>query len=273
MGRSRFDFLLERGKERIFLEVKSCTLFGEKVAMFPDAVTDRGRRHLEELADLKGAGISGAVLFLIGRKDIQLFLPEYHTDPAFSRTLLTVKNRLPVIPLAVQLRPDSSPDPETRVLPIPWAIVEREGEDQGSYLILLRLSRGQTIEVGKLGSVRFRKGYYIYVGSAKKNLSQRMARHRRLRKTHFWHIDDLRAQAEWHTAIPIRTADDLECDLAEAVKGLAEWEIPRFGASDCRCSSHLYGMKEDPLQSSRFISLLQYFRMDRLVEKLSQAPF
>src|SRR3990172_12100501 len=51
-GKSRFDFLLKNGAEEIFLEVKSCTLFSERVAMFPDAVTLRGKRHLLELAEL-----------------------------------------------------------------------------------------------------------------------------------------------------------------------------------------------------------------------------
>jgi hypothetical protein len=52
MGRSRFDFLLQEKGEEILLEVKSCTLVGNKAAMFPDAVTERGTRHLEELARL-----------------------------------------------------------------------------------------------------------------------------------------------------------------------------------------------------------------------------
>lgn len=56
VGRSRFDFLLEDGQGEIYLEIKSCTLFGNGVAMFPDAVTERGRRHLLELAELAEQG-------------------------------------------------------------------------------------------------------------------------------------------------------------------------------------------------------------------------
>jgi sugar fermentation stimulation protein A len=85
-----------------------------------------------------------------------------------------------------------------------------------------------------------------------------------MRKRLFWHVDFLRAVAEFHFAVPIRTQDVLECAIARAVKEIAEWEIPGFGSSDCRCSSHLYGMAQDPLQSAAFISLLQYYRMDRL---------
>ena len=56
VGGNRYDFLLEKDGGKFFLEVKSCTLFGGRIAMFPDAVTDRGRRHLEHLAQLRPAG-------------------------------------------------------------------------------------------------------------------------------------------------------------------------------------------------------------------------
>ncbi len=55
-GSSRFDFLLERDGAQQLLEVKSCTLFGRRIAMFPDAVTSRGKRHLTELAELSRRG-------------------------------------------------------------------------------------------------------------------------------------------------------------------------------------------------------------------------
>jgi sugar fermentation stimulation protein A len=60
-GTSRFDFLLDRARSQLLLEVKSCTLFGGPVAMFPDAVTERGRRHIVELSHL-GGGKKGGLL-------------------------------------------------------------------------------------------------------------------------------------------------------------------------------------------------------------------
>jgi sugar fermentation stimulation protein A len=272
MGSSRFDFLLQRGSERILLEVKSCTLFGKRMAMFPDAVTDRGRRHIRDLAAWTQEGYAGAVLFLVSKGEIEYFLPEYHTDLAFSRELLRARHRIRAMALAVSLHSDLSLNPRVFPIRIPWEMAEREGEDRGSYILVLHLREEKTIGVGRQGRVRFPKGYYLYVGSARRNLSQRIARHQRLRKTPFWHIDDLRAHTDRPLAIPIRTEDDLECDLAKALRGLAEWEIPGFGCSDCRCSSHLYGMGGNPLQSPSFISLLHYFRMDRLAEKIRQAP-
>ena len=263
-GRSRFDFLLTMKRKEIFLEVKSCTLFGRRVAMFPDAVTARGKRHLEELVELSTTGKYGAVLFLICWPKAEFFMPEYHTDLQFSRTLLSAKDKISVIPLAVEMREDLSLTSRVRTLKIPWKLVEREAEDRGSYILILRLRSRQEIEIGKLGKLQFKAGYYLYAGSAQKNLTQRLERHRRERKNLFWHVDYLRAQAEFHWALPIRTGDNLECELASALKKLCGWEVPGFGSSDCSCGSHLFGMAEDPLHSPEFIALLQYFRMDRL---------
>ena len=263
-GRSRFDFLLARGKEEILLEVKSCTLFGDRAAMFPDAVTVRGRRHVEELAKLSGNGKRGAVLFLICWPNADFFIPDYHTDLGFSRALLSAREKIMILPVAVEMREDFTLAKRVRVLPIPWDLVAKEAEDRGSYILVLKLPAARTANIGKLGKIRFRPGYYLYAGSARKSLSQRLNRHRRERKNLFWHVDYLRAEAEFHCALPIRTADDLECELASALGKFADWEIPSFGSSDCSCNSHLFGMSEDPLRSPQFIAFLQYFRADRL---------
>jgi sugar fermentation stimulation protein A len=101
MGKSRFDFLLQRGKREMILEVKSCTLFGKKTAMFPDAVTERGKRHLIELARHAGNGYKTGILIIIHRSGLNEFLPDYHTDLAFSRTLYDLRKKLFILPLAV----------------------------------------------------------------------------------------------------------------------------------------------------------------------------
>jgi sugar fermentation stimulation protein A len=112
-----------------------------------------------------------------------------------------------------------------------------------------------------------RQGHYLYVGSAMKNLSKRVERHRRIRKKLHWHIDAFSAAADFHTSLPVRSEDDLECALASAVQTLSEWSIPGFGCSDCSCSSHLFGFSADPMSTREFHNMLQYFRMDRLTEK------
>ena len=263
-GRSRFDFLLKERSQDILLEVKSCTLVGEKVAMFPDAVTERGARHLRELAEISKEGIRAVILFVVHWPFAKIFMPDFHTDLSFSQTLLRVRDRVEVIAVSVRWGQDLSLSSRIKVLDIPWEAIEKEAKDRGSYLLILNLKRNRKIDVGKLGRIHFRKGFYVYVGSAMAHLSQRMARHRRLRKHHHWHIDELRAVAEFHSVLAIRSSDRLECELAGAVSGIDGWSVPRFGSTDCSCKTHLFGMAGDPIQSEGFQKLLQRFRMDRL---------
>lgn len=263
VGHSRFDFLLTDEGQQVYLEVKSCTLAGEKVAMFPDAVTARGARHLTELQALARKGIKTVVLFVVHWPFAVVFMPDYHTDLNFARVLLAVREEVPVIPLAVQWRRDLSLGDEVRLLPIPWDYIEKEAKDRGSYLLILRLGKALELPVGRLGKVAFNAGFYVYVGSAMANLTKRMERHMRLRKRHHWHIDTLRAACDARCVLAIRSSARLECDIAAAVSSIADWSVPGFGASDCRCPSHLFGMVGDPLKSRRFQDLLRFFRMDR----------
>ena len=270
VGESRFDFLLNEEGKDVFLEVKSCTLVGKRVAMFPDAVTERGTRHLRELARLSEEGTKTALLFIVHWPFARVFMPDYHTDLTFSQTFLRMRDRVNVIPVSVGWGRDLSLLPGVRLLEIPWDYIAEEARDRGSYLLILNLNRERKIDVGRLGKVGFRKGFYIYVGSAMANLSKRLERHRRIEKEHHWHIDGLRAVAEFHSALPIRSSTRLECEIAKAFSGIAEWSIPQFGSSDCLCETHLLGMSSDPFHSIAFHKLLQYFRMDRFSEL---APF
>ena len=265
VGRSRFDFLLKEGGQDILVEVKSCTLVGERIAMFPDAVTERGARHLRELAEISEKGIRTVVLFVVHWPFARTFMPDYHTDLNFSRTLLRVRDKVEVIPISVRWGRDLSLSSKVSVLDVPWDTIDREARDRGSYLLILKVKRSRKIDVGKLGTVHFRKGFYIYVGSAMTNLSRRMERHRHLRKKHHWHIDELRAVAEFHSVFAIRSSERLECEVAEAMSKIAESFVPRFGSTDCSCETHLFGTASDPIQSEDFQRLLQHFRMDRLL--------
>lgn len=88
--KSRLDFLLHRGSEKIYLEVKNCTLVEGQTAMFPDAVTSRGTKHLLALAELAQQGHGAAVLFCVQRMDGESFAPAVHIDPVYARTLAAV---------------------------------------------------------------------------------------------------------------------------------------------------------------------------------------
>ncbi len=265
-GRSRFDFLLRRGRAELLLEVKSCTLFGRRIAMFPDAVTERGRRHVLELGALAGRGRRAGVLFLIHWPEAEYFLPEYHTDPLFCDALREVRDRILIKPLALTWRRNLTLSPKVREARIPWDVLESEGKDSGSYLLVLHLPRRTVIEAGGLGTLSLRKGYYIYAGSAARNLGRRVERHRRGGTRTHWHIDYLRETARFHAALPVRSAASLECRMAAGVAALAGWSVPGFGSSDCRCPSHLFAMEGDPLRQRAFIDLLMHFRIDRLLE-------
>lgn len=84
---SRFDFELARGEEKMLVEVKSVSLVENGIAMFPDAPTERGRRHLLELADAVAQGYKASVIFIVTRNDARVFKPHTIRDPRFSEAL------------------------------------------------------------------------------------------------------------------------------------------------------------------------------------------
>ena len=90
-GNSRFDFYIEDGEKRAFLEVKGVTLESDGVARFPDAPTERGIKHINELISAKGQGFECYILFVIQMKEIHLFEPNYETHREFGETLIKAK--------------------------------------------------------------------------------------------------------------------------------------------------------------------------------------
>ncbi len=87
-GKSRFDFYYERenGKSG-FLEVKGVTLEKDGVALFPDAPTQRGIKHVEELLQAREEGYEAAILFVIQMEAVKYFVPNWETHPAFAEAL------------------------------------------------------------------------------------------------------------------------------------------------------------------------------------------
>ena len=268
-GNSRFDLLLGRGEDSMVVEVKSCTLFGRQTAMFPDAVTDRGRRHLSELGELANRNLRSGLLFLVHWPRARWFLPDYHTDLAFYRTLYDLRHTLDIKAVALEWRHDLSFGDQVHLLDIPWDVIGREAQDGGNYIAILHLDKNKTLGIGGKGEVFFPRGYYLYIGSARHGLAKRLERHQRRRKKFHWHIDYLRDAAHFHAAIPIRSTALLEHDIARSVGAIADWHIPGFGASDCDCDTHLFGMHSDPLHTPAFMEVVQQYRMDRLEAEIS----
>lgn len=90
LGDSRLDFCLEGDDGTCWVETKSVTLVEEGTALFPDAPTARGRRHLRELQTAVAAGERAAVVFVVQRLDARSFAPHPTADTAFGDTLRTV---------------------------------------------------------------------------------------------------------------------------------------------------------------------------------------
>ncbi len=86
-GSSRLDFLLRCGGPPCLVEVKGCTLVTDGIALFPDAPTVRGSRHLEELAISLEKGYRACVVMVVKHPGGRVFKPNRETDPLFASTL------------------------------------------------------------------------------------------------------------------------------------------------------------------------------------------
>ena len=86
-GHSRLDFHLSGPAGTCWVETKSVTLVEDGSAMFPDAPTSRGRKHLETLVQLRSSGVRAAAIFVIQRPDARRFRPYFEADPDFSEGL------------------------------------------------------------------------------------------------------------------------------------------------------------------------------------------
>lgn len=87
-GDSRLDFLLRDGAgRRLWVETKSVTLIQNATALFPDAPTARGVKHIRALQDVVLAGDQAAVVFIVQRDDAECFAPHPSADPLFARSL------------------------------------------------------------------------------------------------------------------------------------------------------------------------------------------
>jgi endonuclease-3 len=119
----------------------------------------------------------------------------------------------------------------------------------GVYALILFLPKEVTVNVGRLGTRKFPRGYYTYVGSAlgkgSTNLKHRITRHLKKEKQRFWHIDYLLEDenVSIEAVVAAETNKDMECNLNKHMKKTKETKVPvnGFGASDCRkgCKSHL----------------------------------
>ena len=88
---SRFDFYVEAGTRKIYIEVKGVTLEKDRTALFPDAPSERALKHVEELIEAVGKGFEGYVIFVIQMKGPERFMPNREAQPEFADALQRAK--------------------------------------------------------------------------------------------------------------------------------------------------------------------------------------
>ncbi|MFX1573878.1 MAG: DUF123 domain-containing protein [Promethearchaeota archaeon] len=123
---------------------------------------------------------------------------------------------------------------------------------KGSYILVVYISKNTYIEIGALGNILFREGYYLYIGSAMGNsgsstLNNRIMRHLSfLNKKLHWHIDYLLNNpfSIFYRLYLIPTNQNYECTIAKEILKISEGFIQDFGSSDCKCKSHLFYFKD-----------------------------
>lgn len=119
---------------------------------------------------------------------------------------------------------------------------------RGSYVLIVKVKRDLNLRIGKLGKLKFKKGFYCYVGSALgKNVSleNRLKRHFKKRKKLKWHIDYLLSNSSisLESALIFPSKRKIECKLSRIIEKQADSTIKNFGSSDCKCKGHLYWFK------------------------------
>jgi len=106
-GNSRFDLYIETPQEKVLIEVKGVTLEVDGVAMFPDAPTVRGEKHVRELIRARRAGYLTYVIFIIQMADVLYFTPNRERDPKLAESLKKASEAgVEILAYACDVKPD-----------------------------------------------------------------------------------------------------------------------------------------------------------------------
>ncbi|QIA08289.1 DNA/RNA nuclease SfsA [Draconibacterium halophilum] len=105
-GDSRFDVYAENENEKCFIEVKNVSMKEGEYALFPDAVTTRGQKHLKTLMDVKKRGMRAVMLYIIQRSDVSVFAPAKAIDPDYAALLKQASEAgVEIIPMQAKVTP------------------------------------------------------------------------------------------------------------------------------------------------------------------------
>lgn len=106
-GDSRFDVMAQKEGETCFIEVKNVTMKVGPDALFPDAVTTRGRKHLNTLMEVKKQGMRAVMLYIIQRMDVERFGPADEIDPEYGKALREAyREGVEIIPMQAEVTPE-----------------------------------------------------------------------------------------------------------------------------------------------------------------------
>ncbi len=106
-GDSRFDIYAENDQKKCFIEVKNVSMKAGNYALFPDAATIRGQKHLKTLMEVKKSGIRAVMIYIIQRSDVDVFAVAKDIDPAYGQLLKEASdNGVEIIPLQAKVSPE-----------------------------------------------------------------------------------------------------------------------------------------------------------------------
>ena len=249
--RSRFDFYLETGNEGHIIEVKSCTLSEEGTAMFPDAPTERGRRHLEEMTELSENGrYKCHVVLVIHHGDTKRFIPNFHTDPEFAFALEKALGRVEIHAVSAETEKDGCVSIVNLALPVEFTGLEAAKRDLGVFMITLKIDKET-----KIPGETLQPGWYIFIESPEKELSSTLKKRINRKNSHGSSLEIINYHSSYRKALPIYTLTALKEEVSEAVSKIADGAV-----------SDYFFFKDSPLKNPDFTRLLFYYRNKRALE-------
>lgn len=272
MGDSRFDLLLgNRETGEVFpVEVKSCSLAGEKGAMFPDAPTERGKKHLDHLLRMSRNGEHAGLLILVHYSKAEWFLPDFHTDIDFAKSFRQAMDFIDWKAAVIVWSTEFTMPESVRLIESSERVLDEEMGDRGNYLVILYADADKTVEDGNCSQVQYRKGYYVYVGNASAQMNQKMKRYKTIHKQKKNHMDYLREECVLTGIIPIRSKTDLTGPITLRIAEISDWKVTHssFQKDD---NITLFGFSENPMHIPEFLKIEEDFEINRLQSYFSNS--
>ena len=254
IGGRRIDLLLRRpSRKPLIVEVKTCPLCHNGVALWSDTQS-------ESLQELASSEHDVCLVFLVPTGGGRSFIPDFHGDEAYARILMAAKN-IEAKAVGVTLTDPVTVSLDSAVnLHIEYDTVRENLGRGGTYILVLENKSTKRIEVGKLGRVRFCKGYYVYVGSGMNGVDRRVARHYRDRKSFYWHIDYITpSHMPIKNSYTIRRSLNLEQKIVMRCEKISHGSIDGFGSSDSSRRSHLFFFPSPPYERRDFLDMVLDF--------------